>query len=103
MATEFRSEKIPRNRFRKVYGRVNSEARNGMELHEKNCFTKNPVQQTELIACFRLRNAKCFGTEFPEFASIFLFRGGGGVKTEWLRSINQLIVQSIFPLPSKMC
>ncbi len=42
---------IPRHS--EVYGRVNSEARNGMELHEKISIKKILLKQTELRACFR--------------------------------------------------
>jgi hypothetical protein len=74
LAAEFCSEKIPRNRLgmvsvipgkkvliprhSEVYGRVNSEARNWTEWHEKNWFYKKILlQQTELTACFLPRHA----------------------------------------------
>jgi hypothetical protein len=60
LATEFRSETIPRKGFRysaeesphfEVYGRVNSEARNGTELYGKKIvLQKILLQQTELRA-----------------------------------------------------
>ncbi len=59
MATEFRSEKIPQKRLKRVsaeesahsevYGRVNSEARNGMELQEKNVFCKKSCSSKQGI------------------------------------------------------
>jgi hypothetical protein len=69
LATEYRSEKIPRNRLRmdsvilrkkvviprysEVYGRLNSEARNGTELHEKNNgFTKNHAPSNIIDSVF---------------------------------------------------
>jgi hypothetical protein len=56
-----------------VYRRVNSEARNGMELQEKNVFcNKILLHKTELRAYFRVRNA----SEFREFAYIFVPRNG---------------------------
>ncbi len=84
---EFRP-KIPRNklgtvsvnprkqvlipRYSEVYGIVNSEARNGMEWHEKNSFLqKILVQQTELTACSPLRHTSERNSE--RFASIFFF------------------------------
>jgi hypothetical protein len=67
LATEFRSEKIPRNRLgiasviprkkvliprnSEVYGRVYSEARNGRK-YEKICFTKNPAPANIKIHLF---------------------------------------------------
>ncbi len=87
MATEFRSEKISRNRLRmvfvipqkkvviprhsEIYGRVNSEARNRTEFHEKNGFKKILLQKQNWQRVF---TKTCFGTEFREFAS-FLFHG----------------------------
>ncbi len=78
LATEFCTKEIPWNRL----GRVNSEARNGTEWHEKIGFYKKscPIKQYLQRVFVKL----CFGTEFREFASIFprngipswfLFRG----------------------------
>jgi hypothetical protein len=58
---------IPRHS--KVYGRVISDAQTGTELHEKICFTKNLFPANRIESAFL--SAKCFGTEFLEFASIF--------------------------------
>ncbi len=78
-----RSEKIPRKRLAmvsviprkkvliprhsEIYGRVNIEARNVTEW-KKKCFTRILLQQTELRACFRPRNASERNSE-----SILLF------------------------------
>jgi hypothetical protein len=90
LATEFFSEKIPRNRLgtvyviprkkvliprnSEVYGRFNSEARKGTELqYKKISFTKNPdlVNRTESV----FSSAKSFGTEFRVvFSSAVWFR-----------------------------
>jgi hypothetical protein len=83
LATEYRSEKIPRNRLgmvfviprkkvviprhSEIYGRVNSEARNGTELHEKNGFYKKSCSRNRIGSMFF--SETCFGTEFREFAS----------------------------------
>jgi hypothetical protein len=88
LATEFRSGKIPGNRLgmvsvippkkmviprhSEVYGRVNSEARNGMELHEKNWFYKKSCSSKQNGRVFL--SETCLGTEFREFTSI-LFHG----------------------------
>jgi hypothetical protein len=90
LATEFHSGKIPRDslgtfsvipqkkvlilRHSKVNRRVNSEALNGTELNGKISFTKNPAPayRTESV----LSSAKCFGTEFREFDSLFAPRNG---------------------------
>jgi hypothetical protein len=88
LATKFRCEKIPRNRLgmvlviprkkvviprhSEIYGRVNSEARNGTELHEKMVFTKNPAPETELAACFFPRHAS---ERNSESLLLFLFHG----------------------------
>jgi hypothetical protein len=96
LATEFRSEKIPRNRFgmasliprkkeliprhSEVYGRVNSEARNRRKWYEKISFTKNPAPANRIDSLFlsRLaseRNSESLllfffhGTEFRAFFS----------------------------------
>ncbi len=91
-------KKVVIPRHSEVYGRVNSEARNGTEWHEKKLVLQNILQQqTELTACFLPRNAsernseslllfllhgtefrvgfssaEWFWTEFREFASIFV-------------------------------
>ncbi len=83
LTTEFRSEKIPRNRFgmlqlfrrRKSSFRVipkfteESIPRLGTEWHEKISFTKNPAPANRIDSLFLSKT--CFGTEFREFASIF--------------------------------
>jgi hypothetical protein len=87
LATEFRFEKIPRNRLEmasviprkkvlilrhsEVYGTIGSEARNGRKWHEKNLF-KNPAPANRIDSMFLSQT--CFGTEFREFASFF-FQG----------------------------
>jgi hypothetical protein len=53
-------------------GRVNSEARNGTEWHEKLVFTKSPAPANRTDSVFS--SEKCFGTEFWEFASLFVPR-----------------------------
>jgi hypothetical protein len=73
LATEFRSEKIPRNRLgtasvfprkkmliprhSEVYGRVYSEARNGRKWHERVSFTKNPAPANIMTAYLRPRHS----------------------------------------------
>jgi hypothetical protein len=61
-----------------VYGRVNSEARNGTELREKIVLQKILLQQTEGVFSY----TKCCGTEFREFASIFV--SGNGITSCFL-------------------
>ncbi len=104
LATEFRSEKIPRNRLgtpsviprkkvliprhSEVYGRVYSEARNGRKWHDKISFTKNPAPANRIDSMFSsetgfgtefrvvVSSAEWFGTEFQVFANIFVPRNG---------------------------
>ncbi len=99
LATEFRSEKIPRNRLgmasviprkkvliprhSEVFGRVNSEARNGRKWHEKISFTKKSCSSKQkrqhVFVRDKLRNGiarVCFYF-FPRngILSIFFFCG----------------------------
>jgi hypothetical protein len=87
LATEFRSEKIPRNRLGMVsfiprkkvliprhpefYGRVNSEALNGRKWDEKKINLQKSCSSKHNV--FVRDN---FGTEFREFISIFVLRNG---------------------------
>jgi hypothetical protein len=62
---------IPRHL--EVYGRVNSEARKGMELQKKDVFCNKILpQKTELKACFHPRNASEWNSES---LLLFLFHG----------------------------
>ncbi len=100
LATEFPSEKIPRNRLgtasvipwkkvliprhSEVYGRVYSEAQNGREWHEKNLFYKKSCSSKQnwqhvffqdmlwngILSCFS--SAEWFRTELRAFASNFV-------------------------------
>ncbi len=103
LAAEFRSEKIPLNRLRmvsviprkkmliprhsEVYGRVNSEARNRMEIQEKMCFVlqQNPAPENRIGSVFSsLRNGIpriCFFLVHRNgILSCFLFRGIVGME-----------------------
>jgi hypothetical protein len=89
LATEFRSEKIPRNRLGTVFviprkklliarhsenhGRVNSEARNGMEwkyAEEFREFASIFVPRNGIPSCFLFR--RLVRNRIPKFASIFV-------------------------------
>jgi hypothetical protein len=89
LGTEFRSEKIPRNRHSEFRGRANSEARNGTErnsaetaaklLNKMIClYIKVVLSDTifEIFGCrvlfwVGLSSTEWFGTTFREFVSIF--------------------------------
>jgi hypothetical protein len=62
------------SRHSKVSGRVNSKARNGTNDMKKIGFTKNPALANIIDSVFS--SETCFGTEFREFASIFVPRNG---------------------------
>jgi hypothetical protein len=105
LATEFRSEKIPRNRLgmvsfiprkkvliprhSKFYGRVNSEARHGRKWDEKNKFYKILLQQPQ---CFHLFSSETASEENSESLSLFLSYGtefrvvfSSGVQNRFMR------------------
>ncbi len=101
LGTEFRSEKIPRNRLgtvsviprKKVLiprhsefrGRANSETRNGTKwnriplkyevLRNLHSFSDHS-DGLYILLWVVFSSAECFGTEFREFASIFVPRNG---------------------------
>jgi hypothetical protein len=72
MASVIPRKKVLIPRHSEVYGRVNYKARNGRKWHEKflRSFTKNPASASRIDSMFL--SQACFGTEFREFASIFV-------------------------------
>ncbi len=114
MSTEFGFEKIPRNRLgmvfviprkkvliprnSEVYERVNSEARNGLELHEKLVLTKNSAPANRIESM--ILSTKCFGTEFRELL-LFLFHGKEFrvvfSSTEWFGAEFQVFAYILAP------
>ncbi len=79
--------------FREVYRRVNSEARNGREWHEKNLFYKNPAPANRIDSLFCPRYALERNSEsLHRFSALrngskrnsesFLFRGTAGIPLE---------------------
>jgi hypothetical protein len=86
---------IPRHS--EVYGRVYSEAQNGRELHE-NQFKKKPAPANRSDSMFS--SETCFGTEFREFASIFVPRNGIPSffsSEEWFGTVLQVFASIFVP------
>jgi hypothetical protein len=73
MASVIPRKKLLIPRHSEVYGRVNSEARNGRKWHEKISFTKNPAPENGTDGMYL--SETCFETEFCKSLPLFFFHG----------------------------